>query len=212
LEVLIPSSSPEQSLFCILEYRINLRGYSGALGNKDYFMLKPQDIVVLLKVHALQEAQRPWTFGELGKSLGMSASELHTALKRAKESDLYFPESRQVWARGLMEFLHHGVRYAFPAKLGSRVRGIPTSHAASPLKERLLSGADDIYVWPSAEGEAEGLMVTPLHKGVPKAVASDSTLHKLLSLVDALRVGRARERELAVEELHSRLMTNFVEP
>jgi len=33
----------------------------------------------------------------------------------------------------------------------------------------------------------------------------DPSLHELLALVDALRVGRAREKELALKELKKRL-------
>jgi hypothetical protein len=40
---------------------------------------------------------------------------------------------------------------------------------------------------------------------VPKAVAHDDALYELLALVDAVRDGRARERELAVKELTARL-------
>jgi hypothetical protein len=38
-----------------------------------------------------------------------------------------------------------------------------------------------------------------------KAVKGNSELHELLSLVDALRVGRVREKNLAIEELKKRL-------
>jgi hypothetical protein len=40
---------------------------------------------------------------------------------------------------------------------------------------------------------------------VPQAALEDKRLYELLALVDALRDGRARERELAVKELTKRL-------
>jgi hypothetical protein len=46
---------------------------------------------------------------------------------------------------------------------------------------------------------------SPLHKNVPKAALADPHLYELLVLVDALRDGKARERELAVKELSKRL-------
>ena len=49
-------------------------------------MLKPQDVVVLLKVHLLDGH---WTYSELAKSLRMSSSEVHAALKRCEMSNLY---------------------------------------------------------------------------------------------------------------------------
>ena len=49
----------------------------------------------------------------------------------------------------------------------------------------------------------EGL--EPLYKSVPRAARADAQLYEWLALVDAVRAGRARERELAVKELRSRL-------
>jgi hypothetical protein len=46
---------------------------------------------------------------------------------------------------------------------------------------------------------------SPLHKNVPKAALADPRLYELLALVDALRDGKARERELAARELSKRL-------
>ena len=60
-------------------------------------------------------------------------------------------------------------------------------------------------VWPDAEGGVRGITFEPLHKTVPKAVRSDSVLHELLALIDAVRDGRARERQLAERELSARL-------
>ncbi|UFP94989.1 hypothetical protein [Gloeobacter morelensis] len=45
-------------------------------------MLKPQDIVMLLKVHLLQG--RKWGLQQLAVGLRMSPSEVHAALKRAQ--------------------------------------------------------------------------------------------------------------------------------
>jgi hypothetical protein len=46
-----------------------------------------------------------------------------------------------------------------------------------------------------------GYAITPIYSSVPKAALNDQRLHELLALVDALRVGRARERQIAGEEL-----------
>ena len=45
----------------------------------------------------------------------------------------------------------------------------------------------------------------PLHKNVPKAALSDPRLYELLVLVDTLRDGNAREREIAVKALTKKL-------
>jgi len=51
----------------------------------------------------------------------------------------------------------------------------------------------------------KGYAIEPLYSSVTVAVKSDPVLYELLALVDALRMGRARERKLAEEELKHRL-------
>jgi hypothetical protein len=45
-----------------------------------------------------------------------------------------------------------------------------------------------------------------LYPSVVDAVQNDEKLHELLALVDAIRVGRAREREIAIKELKQRIL------
>jgi len=45
------------------------------------------------------------------------------------------------------------------------------------------------------------LAITPLHIGVPGAATLDQLLYKMLASVDVLRVGRVREKQLAIKEL-----------
>ncbi|CAA9302879.1 hypothetical protein AVDCRST_MAG84-226, partial [uncultured Microcoleus sp.] len=45
-------------------------------------MLKPQDILAILKVHSWDSTN--WTYSSLAQSLGMSASEVHAALERSE--------------------------------------------------------------------------------------------------------------------------------
>jgi hypothetical protein len=99
----------------------------------------------------------------------------------------------------LLEFLQYGIRYVFPQKPGPIVRGVATSHSASPLKEQ-INGAEE-FVWPYAKGNVRGQSILPLYPSVPEAALKDKILYQLLALVDALRVGRAREKELALKEL-----------
>ena len=166
-------------------------------------ILKPQDIVILLKLVTL--GGRPWSYSGLANELFMSPSETHSGIKRAAAARL-FDEVRNVpLLKSLEEFLVHGVKYAFPPDRGSLTRGIPTSHAAPPLNEQIVQSADPPPVWPDPEGTVRGYAFSPLYKSVPKAAAHDSDLYELLALVDAIREGRARERDLAVKELKARL-------
>ena len=167
-------------------------------------MLKPQDLVVLLKLLTLPERSAPyqWLAGELE----MSPSEVHAALKRAIRSHLARKEGARIRpiVANLEEFLLHGARYAFPAEPGTVTRGVPTSYAADPLKRHFRSGNDPVPVWPDPQGTVRGVALSPLYRSVPAAARKDPEFHQLLALVDALRSGRARERELAAREIHDR--------
>jgi len=164
--------------------------------------LKPQDIVVLLKILV---AGQDLTYSELASELAMSPSEVHAAVKRAASAGLIDASSKRVKRKAFEEFLIHGLKYAFPPSRGSVTRGIPTAHAAPPISS-MLSGSDDLPpVWPYPQGTVRGQELKPLYKTVPQAVVRDPQLYEWLALVDAIRDGKARERALAEQELRSRL-------
>lgn len=166
-------------------------------------VLKPQDIVILLKLVTLGD--RPWSYNALAHDLFMSPSEVHSGIRRAAAARLFDGVRNVPLVKALEEFLVHGVKYAFPPDRGPLTRGIPTSYAAPPLKEKIVQPAEPPPVWPDPEGQERGYEFSPLYKSVPKAAGRDSALYELLALVDAIRDGRARERELAVRELIARL-------
>jgi hypothetical protein len=166
-------------------------------------MLKPQDIVVLLKIHACKKHE--WTYAELSNGLGMSASEVHAGLKRCIVSGLYSDSSGQLRVQAVLEFLIHGLKYVFPVQPGAIGRGIPTAHCAEPLKSLVSFSPDSCYVWADPSGSVKGQMIEPLYKSVLVAVKNDSSLYKLLCLVDAIRLGRVREQQLAIQLLEQRL-------
>jgi hypothetical protein len=166
--------------------------------------LKPQDVVVILKLAAHPEVK--WSYPKLSVDLSMSASEVHSSVQRAARSGLLLANERHTPnRRALLEFLIHGIKYVFPAERGGMTRGLPTAHAAPPLKEQFASGDEPPPVWADHEGTVRGQEFEPLYRSVPKAARVDQRLYELLALVDAVRGGRARERELAVKELRSRL-------
>ena len=169
-------------------------------------ILKPQDIVVLLKLVAI--GPESWTFQRLAVELSISQSEVHAGVRRAVAarlmSDATTASGRPV-REALLEFLVHGVKYAFPPERGALTRGVPTGYAAPPLNKLIVGSSDPPPVWPYAEGSVRGLAFAPLYPSVPAAALKDARLYELLALVDAIRDGRARERNLAAKELESRL-------
>lgn len=168
-------------------------------------MLRPLDIVVVLRL-SLENSERP-TYLRLANELHLYPSEVYASVKRARASHLIQgPELGDRLNRtSLLEFLLHGIRYAFPAEIGPPTRGIPTSYAAPPLRKSIADAGDLPPVWPYADGKVRGYSLVPLHKNVPQAALEDARLYELLALVDALRNGRARERQLASRELSQRL-------
>lgn len=165
-------------------------------------VLKPQDLVIALKLAVLGPGA--WTYESLAKDLAMSPSETHSGVKRLIQAKLLTP-NRTVIRESLREFLVHGVRYAFPPSLGGKARGIPTAHAAEPLAEEIQASDEDLPVWPYAEGTVRGQSFSPLYRSVPEVALKDRALYELLALTDAVRGGRARERELAAKMLGERL-------
>jgi hypothetical protein len=169
-------------------------------------ILKPQDVVMLLKLVAW--GPQPWTYQRLAVELSISQSEAHAGVRRAVAarlmSDATTAAGRPLLA-ALEEFLVHGVRYAYPPERGELTRGMPTGYAAPPLNKVIVQPDEPPPVWPYAEGTVRGYSLTPLYPTVPAAASRDSKLYELLALVDAIRDGRARERNLAAKELQSRL-------
>ena len=163
---------------------------------------KPQDLLVCLKILVLGHLP---PYAELGKSLGMSASGTHDAVKRARRAGLLDPITLQANRSALEEFMIHGVRYAFPTEQGPRTRGIPTSHAAAPLNKELAFDEQDVPVWPHPEGPMRGYELRPLCRSAADAALKDPQLYEWLALLDALRAGKARERELAAQHVRRKM-------
>ena len=167
-------------------------------------LLRPQDLLVALKL-TLEPKGKPRSYSALAHDLAMSPSKVHDAVKRATASGLLLVD-RKPHRRALLEFVLHGVRFAFYTKLGPVTIGTPTAHAAPPLVEEIAAG-ELPPVWANPEGTHRGEAVEPLHASVPRAAKNDPRLYELLALVDALRIGRARERKLAGRHLERRLKT-----
>lgn len=160
-------------------------------------MLKPLDVVVGLKAH-LWPAADAWSYERLAIAIGVSPSQAHMSLGRLQRAGLYRGGDRSLRTHAFTLFAAHGIPFVFPAEPGAQTFGMPTAHAAPPLRDQLAYA--EAYVWPGAGG-VSGRSVAPLHHVAPQAAAADALLYGSLALIDALRVGRARERALAVEGL-----------
>lgn len=173
-------------------------------------MLKPQDIVILLKLLA-HKSHLDWPQHQLATHLVLSISAINASLVRLNQSGLVnldLGDKRyQLVITSCEELLIHGVKYFFPAKLGEYTAGIATSYAAPVFKGLIMQGKEPSPVWPSARGDQRGMALTPLYHCVPNAVIQypDKPFYDLLALVDALRQGRTRERNIAIKILKEKL-------
>jgi|SRR5208282_1265117 len=176
-----------------------------------------KDVAEEMEAKFLAAGCKSSTYAELGEELAMSPSQVFRSVVRAEEARLLYrlpvklasgrTKDPRFWPcrENLKEFLIYGVKYAFPVHRGGIVRGVPTAHAAPPLKQHFAESFDPPPVWPDAEGSVRGVEFSPLYRNVPEAARRDPKLYELLALVDAIRDGRTREREIAIRELTMRI-------
>ena len=105
--------------------------------------IKFQDILILLYLLTQPEG---WVQSEVTKTLLISPSEVSNALNRCVVAGLINADKNRVNTLALREFLIGGLKYAFPAAVSTKVRGISTAPSASAIQERIAEGVD-IVVW-----------------------------------------------------------------
>jgi len=159
--------------------------------------MRPQDIVVLLKILTFEKED--WQYRDLSSRLFISTGEISESLNRSFIAGLLDESRKRVYRQSLMEFITYGLHYVFPAEPGTMVTGMPTAHSHPFYIGHFKS--EFKYAWPHENGIIRGLAITPLHPGVPGAATLDQLLYKMLASVDVLRVGRVREKQLAIKEL-----------
>jgi hypothetical protein len=169
---------------------------------KKHSGMRPQDILVLLKIISMKNPE--WLNVDIANSLKISQSEVSEALNRCKIARLIDGDKRKIYINSLKEFLIYGLKYVFPAEPGAIVRGMPTAHSAYPIKELVSQGSEN-FVWPYSKGILRGQSIEPLYYTIPMVVQDDILFYELLAILDTLRIGRAREIKIAIDELAKRL-------
>jgi hypothetical protein len=167
--------------------------------------LKPLDFVVAVKIAVNKE--HDFLIAGLAAEFEVSLSTVHAALTRAEAARLISRSAGSLRALkpALQEFAIYGVKYAFPAFAGRATRGVATAIGAPVLATHFEATEAPVPVWPHPQGKSYGFEVIPLHPSVPRVALGDPALYEVLALVDALRVGAAREREIALNELKAKL-------
>jgi hypothetical protein len=172
---------------------------------KRQWMLRPQDLAVALKLVALEGKWMP--YAAMAKRLHLSQFEVHAAVQRLIAARLAVERDGKVTPAmaALRTFVVNGAAYVYPPVRGEITVGFPTAYAVPPLKDQVLFSQEMPPVWPHPEGTARGPALLPLYEKLPLAANEDRAFYELLALFDALRMGQARERELASRMLEERL-------
>lgn len=158
--------------------------------------MRPQDLAVLLKISV---SEKSWLNKDIARSVNISPAEVSYSLQRSALAGLIDGTKRRVMKDALLEFIVHGLPYVFPAVKGPSTVGIATAWSSPFMADKFVS--KEQLVWPYPKGKIRGNSINPLYPGAIGAVQIDEQLYKLLALLDVLRIGRVREKEVAIKEL-----------
>lgn len=171
-------------------------------------MLSPTDLYIL--AGALADDRDGVTLRELAGSLHVDHTLVHRALKRAEAAGLYASSSKQVNRANFEELMTHAARFIAPARLGELTRGMPAAWAAEPISTIIHQPTGEPPpVWPDALGAMRGQALAPLHPSAVQASQDSPALASLLSIIDSLRAGDVRVRNIAASSLHEAIIQAF---
>ena len=164
--------------------------------------VQPIDLLVLLALVASGKPDMP--VRDVADAIGISKSAVALSLRRLAGVGLLKGDgaARRINRVAVRSLLEHSLRWIAPGTIGNWELGLPTAHAAGVLSAGLVGDADPLVI-PLHHGPMRGRAVTPIHPRAPQAAGKDPKLHNLLAIVDALRVGRARDREAALAQLRA---------
>ncbi|MDY6787590.1 MAG: hypothetical protein SVK54_05640 [candidate division WOR-3 bacterium] len=160
--------------------------------------MKSQDILIALKI--IERDSEDWRIIDIAYNLKISQSEVHEGINRLHDSEIMH-RRKHIVKNNLAEFIIHGLKYCFPAIPGMKSRGIPTSHSSEFLSNIVRDKDQDTVVWPYENGKSSGVSIPPLYSSVPYFVLENPFMYEYLCYIDAIRIGRKREREYAKKKI-----------
>ncbi len=161
--------------------------------------MRPQDIAVLLKIVI---SPSNWMNKDIAEALFLSPAEVSYSLQRSALAGLTDPSKRKIMKKTFLEFIRYGLPYVFPAIKGSIAAGVLTAFSSPVISKHFMTNkSSETVVWAYPEGEARGESIIPLYPNAVKAALKDPELYDLFALVDTLRLGKVREKEIALNLL-----------
>ena len=167
---------------------------------KQHKGMRPHDIVILLKIAV---TKKPWMNKDLADALKISQAEISYSLNRSAIAGLIDPSKQKVMRNALLEFVQYGLSYVFPAERGPIAKGIPTAFSAPVMESSIVSG--DALVWPHSHGSVRGESISPLYPNAVEAALQDKEIYDLLALTDVIRLGKVREKQIAIEKITEKI-------
>ncbi|MVT09697.1 hypothetical protein [Chitinophaga tropicalis] len=138
----------------------------------------------------------------IAEDLFLSPAEVSYSLQRSALAELLDPSKRKVMRKAFLEFIQYGLPRVFPAIRGAIAIGIPTAFSSPLMSSYLMTNQhDEMVVWQYPEGNVRGETISPLYPNAVQAALKDPILYELLSLVDVMRLGKVREKEIALKLL-----------
>lgn len=167
---------------------------------KQHKGMRPHDVAVLLKIAVLDKA---WMNKDLADMLKISQAEIGYSLSRSAIAGLIDHGKRKVMRNALLDFIQYGLPYVFPPERGAIARGVPTAFSAPIMASHIIDSV--ILVWPHVKGNARGESISPLYPNAVDVALQDEQMYDLLALIDVMRIGKVREKEIAIELLKNRI-------
>jgi hypothetical protein len=189
-----------------MSFSNNQKSASMRRASNRQWSLKPLDLAVLFMLVIIRREPK-YTYAALAKLMLLSQFEVHVSVQRLIGARLIVDAGE--YFRPAMEairyFVLYGASYCYPAVRGEVTIGFTTAYGVPPLSDKVLFSQEMPPVWPHPEGDQRGFALLPLYEKLPLAAKAYPPLYELLALFDALRMGQARERELAIQLLNERL-------
>ena len=168
--------------------------------NKQREGIKPQDVLVLSKIIAIQN--EVFKQLDLALELGISQAEIAHSLNRLKRAGLLNENKKKLNKLAVIEFFKHVLKFLFPVELEGSARGISIGPSADFIKRKVRNDDFGIVV-EDIDGKDKGVAVVPIYKTVAKAIKNDEKLYKIICLVDIFRgLGSVRHRQVAEAEFN----------
>lgn len=163
--------------------------------------MRPHDIPILCRIAWMEPG---WKNLDLARDLKISASEVTYSLQRSVQAGLIDATRQKLMRKTMLEFVQYGLPFVFPAVKGAIAVGLPTAHSAPVLKSTFVH--DEKIVWPHSNGKVRGESIEPLYPNAVEASLANEEVYAMLALLDAMRVGRTREKKYALSLLEEKLL------